>query len=167
MSNAAGQIQDGGEYVGTPCDPVYGDVKSRPYVHIAMQIIEGPCKGLKLKYEVKKWDEKNIPYIRQDLLAAGWKGRSLVDFVADINAARQAGHKVQFTARLAEYEGRTWWTVGSIGYRTPQAGEADRDMTADVDGWLGVPGANSSRPTAPRTDSHPNAPGNDDEAAPF
>lgn len=153
------ELVNGQEYIGTPCNPDYGKRDGKPVASLAMLIVEGPCKGIKIPYTVKKWDDKSLKYAIRDMKAAGWKGKSITTFVADIEAAHKSGHRVNFVAKLAEYQGNTWWTVNSIGYTPPQLERSDARTDADVDSWIaGVSGTQNS---------HPNAPDNHDGDLPF
>lgn len=156
------------QYLGTPCEPAYGQRDGKPQASLAMLIVEGPCKGMKVPYTVKKWDDKSLRYAIRDLKAAGWQGRSIRTFVKDITAANAAGHTVQFTARLAEYNGDSWWTVGSIGYSAPVLDSSTPDLDSDVDSWIADAsgdghGGGGSHPNAPSAYPYPNAPGSRDD----
>lgn len=156
------ELMNGQEYIGTPCEAKYGKLDGKPQASLAMLITEGPCKGMKVPYTVKRWDEKALKYAVRDMKAAGWQGKKIATFVADVEAASARGHTVQFVARLAEYNGSTWWTVGSIGYSAPALEASTPQMDADVDSWIaGVSGGGDSNT------SHPNAPGNGPQRTPF
>lgn len=135
---------DGNEYIGIPCNPEYGPNpdNGRPEAKLWMEIVEGDMKGAKVPYKANFKDEKSIKYSKRDMKAAGWQGKTIATFVADISAASQAGKRVQFTARLAsngvkkDGSPNTWWTVGSIGHTSVPLGKPTEDMNRQVDSWF-------------------------------
>jgi hypothetical protein len=129
---------DGSEYMGTPCDPQYIVVNGVPYISFNMRIADGSLKGMKFKREQKKWDARTNRYTFRDMKGAGWKGKDMGTFVADLNAAGAAGLSVKFQARQAEYNGSKWWTAERIGdsavVKTGDAPTADTNKLMNQ--WL-------------------------------
>lgn len=132
------------EYIGTPCSPEFGTNPNsgKTEMKLSMEIVEGPLTGRKVEYKANLSSQKGILYAKKDLKAAGWKGVSVNTFVADINAAREAGLRVTFKARLAEAtkpDGRKsqWWTVGSIGQSAMPLAAAPPSAAAEIDSLFG------------------------------
>jgi len=154
------------EYIGTPVNPEYGTnpKNGKPEIRLQMEILEGENKGVRVPYRANTKDAKTISYAKRDMRAAGWQGKTVATFVADVTAANKAGLKVSFTARLASFRRddgteSTWWTVGSIGASQVPLAAATNDVTKNVDQWFSE---------ADSAGSHPNAPGSrDDSDLPF
>jgi hypothetical protein len=149
------ELIDGNEYTGTPVSAEYGpNLKNgKPEAKLIMEIVEGDLKGLKVPYKANFKDTKAVGYSKRDMKAAGWQGKTIATFVADIAAAHKAGLKVKFKARLASHKRddgtmSEWWTVGAIGIGEAPLGAPTNDMTKNVDSWF----AEADEPRTARTD---------------
>lgn len=166
------ELQDNAEYIGRPVSPEYGKnpQNGKKEIRLFMEIIDGPLAGRRVKYVANTKDQKSTAYAKRDLAAAGWKGKDIGTFVADVTA--NVGAKLPFTVRLARNkrdDGTTseWWTVGSIGSGAAPLAATNKDDDRDVNQWFAevdVPPAGGASNSG--GSNHPNAPGNG-EPAPF
>lgn len=171
MSTA--ELQDNAEYMGHPIAPEYGNnpKSGKREIRLYMEIADGPLAGRRVKYTANTKDPRSTAYAKRDLMAAGWKGKDIGTFVADVTANAQT--KISFTVRLARVtrdDGSVneWWTVGSIGQGAIPLAKATPDDDRTVNGWFaeaeeigGGQGSTSSTGGQPANNTaHPNAPGN-------
>lgn len=161
---------DGKEYLGTPTDPEYGTnpKNGKPEMRFMMEVVEGDSKGQRVPYKANTKNPQSTSYAKRDMVAAGWQGKTVGTFVADLTAANKAGKKMTFVARLASFtrdDGTVsqWWTVGSIGYSAPPLAAPTNDITKNVDSWFADAPDAATPATGNNNSRHPNAPGNDDD----
>lgn len=69
-----------------------------------MEVVEGEHKGKTAKYS-GKLDADHIKFTKRDMKTIGWKGEKSSTFASDVKAA---GLIVEFTAEIAEHDGRRW-----------------------------------------------------------
>lgn len=146
MSTA--ELQNDASYMGRAIDPKYGKnpKNNKKEIRLFMEIVEGPLTGRRVKWTANMKTEKSVSYSKRDMMAAGWKGRDIATFEADVIAATTAGLKVPFTARLAENglndDGtpNTWWTVGSIGTGAVPLAATTPEDDRDVNQWFSTAG---------------------------
>lgn len=127
---------DGADYMGIPTQPSFGVVSGKKQARVVMKIVSGPMAGMEFPYTVKKWDSESMKFDIPRLKAAGWAGRDFATFERDILARAATGVPIQFKARLAEFEGRTWWTASQIGSYTPPVKAPSADDLAEANDWL-------------------------------
>lgn len=179
MATNRAELQHEAEYIGRAVDPEYGkNPKSgKREVRLFMEIIDGPLAGRRVKWTANMKDAKTIAYSKRDMVAAGWQGKDIGTFVADVKAATTAGRRLPFTTRLAsngvkdDGSPNEWWTVGSIGTGATPLASTTADDDRDVNAWFAEAGDVQQRHEQTSrgggSDRHPNAPGIDDDDLPF
>lgn len=156
-----------GDFMGRIIRAEYGTSgrDNKPAARIVFEIAEGPRTGTQVTYQAN-FKQESIKYTKRDLLAAGWKGKTMASFVDDITA--RVGTTVPINVRIASYQNRDtgktqeWNSVGSIGNTAPPLAAPTADLTRNVDSWFAeVDDGNGNG-------SHPNAPGSSyDKDIPF
>jgi len=112
--------------------------KDQPEIRLQFEIIGGTSNGSKVPYS-GLFTEKAVRYTRRDLLALGWKGKTITTAVADILAAQKT---VPIEVVIATWKNpdtgkeRSWSTVRSIGFVADPLKPLDDRSAKDVDGWL-------------------------------
>jgi hypothetical protein len=127
-------------YKGIPTQATYNvnPTTKAPYVCVVMRITEGPLEGREFKFEQSKWDRERNVFTFRNMRGLGWQGKSMSTFVSDVRKTEMEGKQIAFQARLAEYNGKTWWTANRIGGGTLiKQGEAPTaDTNAMMDDWI-------------------------------
>lgn len=100
-----------------------------------MEVVDGPHKGKIAKYS-GKLDPDKIKWTKRDMIAVGWKGNSAGTFVGDTKAA--ADRVVEFTAEIAEYQGRQWTSAKLAG--AAPLGALTNEKASEVDRWFSEAG---------------------------
>lgn len=113
------------------------DNQGRPRVRWEMEVLDGPHAGKRAKYS-GKLDADNIKWTKRDMIAIGWKGKSVKTFVADATTAAADGKKVPFSAEIANHNGNQW-TSAKMSGALPLA-QLDASKVADVDKWFAEAG---------------------------
>jgi len=124
---------------------------NKPVANIVFEIVEGPRSGTQVTYSPNFKTKESTKYARRDMMAAGWQGKTMATFVSDI----KLGAVFPINVRIAEYEGRQWNSVNSIGNTAPVITPATQDMIGLVDSYFAE--------IDDGTSSHPNAPGRNDD----
>lgn len=155
-----------GDFSGRVTKADYGtDKGGKPQIRVTLEITtEGERRGVQVQYS-GNFKQESIKYTKRDMLALGWRGKTIGTFVDDVLDASEAGKVVPFQVRIAEWEDpntgklKRWLAAGSIGYEAPPLNAPTDDMTARVDSWF----AEVDEPGERRGNQHPNAPGPDSD----
>jgi hypothetical protein len=143
-----------GDFVGKAVKVEYGEGKNgKPAIRVMMEILEGPRRGIQVPYDAN-FKQESIKYTMRDLMALGWKGKTVASLVDDVIGAALI---VPFSVRIATYDNqetgktRQWNSVGSIGNFAPLLAAPTTTTTRNVDSWFSESDESSN--------GHPNAPG--------
>jgi hypothetical protein len=122
-----------GTYQGQVSSYEFGvDNKGASVVRISMKITEGPFAGQTAQFK-NGFGEKAIRYTKRALVALGWQGKDIATAKDDIESAKKT---VPVQIVIAEYEGRQWSSVRSIGAFGEPLKQPDRGTLSDVNQWL-------------------------------
>lgn len=126
-----------GNYQGQPTSYEFGvDGKGAAVVRITMKVADGPHAGQTAQFK-NGFGEKAVKYTKRALIALGWSGK-------DINTAKDeimtSPRTVPMGIVIAEYEGRSWSSVRSIGAAGDPLKAADNSTLKDVNSWLAEAG---------------------------
>ena len=128
-----------GDFRGKAVKAEFGtDKGGKPSVRVTIEITEGERAGTQVNYS-GSFKPESIRYTKRDLIALGWKGKSMSTFVQDVMSDVKT---VPFKTRIARYENREtgkvseWTSVGSIGYEAPPLAAATNQITKNVDQWF-------------------------------
>jgi len=105
---------------------------SSPAVKITMKVADGPYAGQTAQFK-NGFGDKAAKYTKRALLALGWQGKDIQTAKDDIAKAKK---RVTFQVEVAEWEGRSWSSVRSIGSFGEPLGKPDDAMIKDVNQWL-------------------------------
>jgi len=134
-----------GDFLGRIHHAEYGVIppksdqqQPKPSARIVFEIAEGPRAGTQVTYDAN-FKPESVKYARRDLMAAGWAGKSMSTFVADI--AAKVGTVLPISVRIATWQKpggqlREWNSVDSIGNVAPPLSAPSDAMTKQVDAWL-------------------------------
>jgi hypothetical protein len=103
-----------------------------PIVRINMRVTDGPYAGQTAQFK-NGFGEKAVKYTKRALLALGWQGKDIKTAADDIAAAKKT---VPMEIVIADWEGRQWSSVRSIGAFSDPLGKADDATVKDVNQWL-------------------------------
>lgn len=109
---------------------------------VNFEILDGPDSGQRITYN-GQITPKSAPYVSKDLVAVGWKGKSLSTLAADIEAAR-AEPSIEIQHKQTKDGARTFAVVRSIGRAPRVATPASRDDLVNADMMLSAALGNSS-----------------------
>jgi hypothetical protein len=122
-----------GNYQGQPTSYEFGtDNKGAPTVRITMKVVEGPHAGQTAQFK-NGFGEKAVKFTKRALVALGWQGKDIKTAEADIMTSPKT---VPMQVVIAEWEGRQWSSVRSIGAFGEPLKPADAATTKDVNQWL-------------------------------
>jgi hypothetical protein len=127
MSN----LFEGEGFIGRVRDAQVGKYNGKIRVSANFEIVDGPYKGRRIQYDGKT-DPENLFYTKRDMVAMGWKGKSQSTFAKDVE---DAGLTLEFSVRIASFNGRQWLSVGRIGAAL-QLQPLDRDEASELDRYF-------------------------------
>lgn len=108
---------------------------------VEFEILEGPDVGQRITYNGLV-TQKSGPYVTKDLLAVGWKGKTLKTLAADVDATHvTVGIEIQH--KQTKDGNRTFPVVRSIGRAPKEVVPASTDDITNADMMLGAPGDGS------------------------
>lgn len=130
-----------GNYQGQVASFEFGvDSKGAPSVRIQMKVADGQYAGQTAQFK-NGFGAKAVKYTKSALLALGWAGKDIATAKDDI---AHAAKTVPMQIVIAEWEGRQWSSVRSIGAFGDPLKAADNATLKDVNGWLASVGTDDS-----------------------
>lgn len=122
-----------GTYQGQPTSYEFGlDGKGAATIRITMKVADGPYAGQTAQFK-NGFGEKAVKYTKRALVALGWQGKNIDTAKDDIMKSPKT---VPMQIVIAEYEGRQWSSVRSIGAFGDPLKQADQSTLKDVNQWL-------------------------------
>ena len=122
-----------GNYQGQAVGYEFGNEPGKgPTVKITMKVTEGPYAGQTAQFK-NGFGAKAVRYTKRALLALGWSGKDIATAKDEIIAAKRI---VPMQINIAEFDGRQWSSVRSIGAFGKPLEPVDNSTMKDVNQWL-------------------------------